>query len=93
MFAVSLYMIFMGGYYDKLVAGKLPAGADISTYNSAPAGSDLANALNEAKKAAGPEIINVTLTIPIVLIVAFIGLYFYMRGRKKPQLAQQTANA
>ncbi|MBS1916443.1 MAG: MFS transporter [Bacteroidetes bacterium] len=88
MFAVSLYMIFMGGYYDKLVASKLPAGADIGAYNSAPAGSELANALNDAKKAAGPEIINVTLTIPIILIVAFIGLYFYMRGRKKNQLAK-----
>ncbi|HVM87128.1 MAG TPA: MFS transporter [Puia sp.] len=86
MFAVSVYMIFMGGYYDKLVAGKLPAGADIGKYNSAPAGSDLANALNDAKKAAGPEIINVTLIIPIILIVAFTGLYFYMRGRKKPVL-------
>ena len=30
MFAVSIYMIFMGGYYDKLLAAKLPAGADTS---------------------------------------------------------------
>jgi len=91
MFAVSVYMIFMGGYYDKLLASKLTAGADISTYNAAPAGSDLANALNEAKKAAGPEIINATLTIPIILIVAFLGLFFYMRGRKKPVLINATA--
>ncbi len=81
MFAVSLYMIFMGGYYDKLIAGKLPAGADIGAYNAAPAGSDLANALAEAKKAAGPEIINATLTIPIILTIAFAGLFIYMRGR------------
>ncbi|HLK29125.1 MAG TPA: MFS transporter [Puia sp.] len=86
MLAVSFYMIFMGGYYDKLVIGKLPAGADIGQYNAAAAGSDLANALNEAKKAAGPEIINATLTIPLILIVVFAGLFFYMRGRKKPTL-------
>jgi MFS family permease len=91
MFAVSVYMIFMGGYYDKLLAGKLPAGADISTYNAAPVGSDLANALSEAKKAAGPEIINATLTIPIILIVAFLGLFFYMRGKKKPVLLKTAA--
>ena len=91
MFAVSVYMIFVGGHYDKLLAGKLPADADISRYNAAPAGSDLANALNEAKKAAGPEIINATLTIPIILIVAFLGLFFYMRGRKKPALMNATA--
>ena len=29
MFAVSIYMIFMGKHYDALVAGKLPAGADL----------------------------------------------------------------
>ncbi|MBS1947587.1 MAG: MFS transporter [Bacteroidetes bacterium] len=91
MFAVSVYMIFMGGYYDKLIAGKLPVGADISKYNSAPAGSDFANVLNEAKKAAGPEIINVTMIIPVVLIVVFAGLFFYMRGRKKPVLADVAA--
>ena len=81
MFAVSVYMIFMGGYYDRLVAEKL---AVVST--TIP---DAAAALNEAKKAAGPEIINVTLIIPIVLIVAFIALNFYMKGHKKKVL--QTA--
>ncbi len=86
MFAVSVYMIFMGKHYDELVAGKLPAGADFKLYNQAPAGSDLAKALDEAKKAAGPEIINFTMMIPIILIVAFAGLNIYMRGRKKPQL-------
>ncbi len=86
MFAVSLYMIVMGGHYDKLIAGKLPAGADIAQYNAAPAGSEMANTLNAAKAAAGPEIINVTMIIPIVLIVAFAGLFIYMRGRKKPVL-------
>jgi MFS family permease len=86
MFAVSIYMIFMGKHYDALVAGKLPAGADLQSYTQAPAGSDLANALFEAKKAAGPAIINFTLMIPLVLIVAFGGLNLYMRGRKKPEI-------
>jgi MFS family permease len=86
MFAVSVYMIFMGGYYDRLIAAKLPAGADIKVYNDAAAGTDFANVLNEAKKAAGPEIINFTLVIPIFLTVAFVALYFYMKGRKKEVL-------
>jgi MFS family permease len=64
MFAVSVYMIFMGGYYDKLLAAHME------------------NGLDEAKKAAGPEIINVTLVIPIVLIVAFAGLFLFMRSKK-----------
>jgi len=83
MFAVSIYMMFMGGHYDKLLGGKLPDGANVADYNSAPAGSEMANALNVAKKAAGPEILNATLVIPIILIVAFAGLVVYMRGRKK----------
>ncbi|MBY0480655.1 MAG: MFS transporter [Chitinophagaceae bacterium] len=86
MFAVSVYMIFMGGYYDRLIAGKLPLGAEIKQYNDAAPGTEFAKALDEAKKAAGPEIINATLIIPIVLIVAFTVLFFYMRGRTKPEL-------
>lgn len=70
MFAVSVYTIFMGGYYDKLVTAKLPAG-DTSEA-----------AMNAAKKLAGPEILNATLIIPVVLIVAFAILLFYMRGKK-----------
>lgn len=86
MFAVSLYMIFMGGYYDKLLVAKLPAGATVQAYSDPTATAEMANALNEAKKAAGPEIINATLIIPIVLAIVFAGLFFYMRSRKKPSL-------
>jgi MFS family permease len=89
MFAVSIYMIFMGGYYDRLLADKLPAGASIKEYSGTTATPEMASALNEAKKAAGPEIINATLIIPIILIIAFAILFFYMRSRKKMVL--QTA--
>jgi MFS family permease len=85
MFAVSVYMIFMGGYYDRLLAAQLPAGATVQGYSDASATPAMVNALNEAKAAAGPEIINATLIIPIVLIVAFTGLFFYMRSRKQAQ--------
>ncbi len=92
MFAVSVYMIFMSGYYDKLVGGKLPAGADLGAYNASSASPEMAAALIEAKKAAGPEIINVTLIIPIVLSVAFAGLFIYMRSRKhNPELSLSSA--
>jgi MFS family permease len=91
MFAVSVYMIFMGKHYDNLVAGKLPAGADLQLYTTAPAGTDLANTLYEAKKAAGPAIINFTMMIPLFLIIAFGGLNLYMRGRKKPEILVQAS--
>lgn len=81
MFAVSVYMFFMGGYYDRLVTAQLPAGANLATYNAAAGGTDMANALNSAKALAGPHIINTTLTIPLILIAAFAILFVYMRSR------------
>ncbi|NOT52667.1 MAG: MFS transporter [Chitinophagaceae bacterium] len=83
MFAVSLYMMFMGGVYDNKIVKHLPAGADLKLYNSGEASAEMKTALGEANKAAGPEIINTTLIIPIVLIVAFAGLFIYMRNKKK----------
>ncbi len=71
MLAVSVYTIFMGDYYDELVTAKLPAGDS----------SEIA--MNEAKKLAGPEVLNATLIIPIILIVAFAILLFYMKGKAK----------
>jgi MFS family permease len=73
MFAVSVYMIFMSDFYDTLVNAKIPDGT---------AAADLAAVTNEAKKLAGPEVINATLLIPLVLIVAFIGLNVYMKNKK-----------
>jgi MFS family permease len=82
MFAVSIYMMFMGGFYDTLITKKLPVGSNLSDYSNAGAGTGMAKIFSEAKTAAGPEIINVTLLIPIALTVAFIGLNIYMRKLK-----------
>jgi len=73
MFAVSVYMIFMSDFYDTLVKAKIPKGT---------ADAALAAVTNEAKKLAGPEVINATLMIPLILIVAFIGLNVYMKNKK-----------
>ena len=83
MFSVSIYMMLMGGFYDRIVGDKLPAGADLGEYAGAAPGSSQAIALASAQTAAGPEILNTTLVIPIVLIAAFAGLVIYMRGRKR----------
>ena len=92
MFAVSVYMMFMGGFYDRKLISKLPEGSSLKEYSEAAPGTEMADALSAAKTAAGPEIINATMTIPLILIVAFAGLYIYMRGRKKPELLK-AANA
>ncbi|MCU7552566.1 MFS transporter [Chitinophagaceae bacterium LB-8] len=82
MFAVSLYMMFMGSFYDQLIAKNLPAGADLKLYNSMEATLEMKTALAAANKAAGPEILNATLVIPLALIVAFTGLFFFMKNKK-----------
>ncbi len=84
MFAVSVYTVFMGGFYDRVVADKLPAGAEMAAYSSAAPGTEMATALDAAKRAAGPEVLNATMILPIILVVAFTGLVIYMRSRKRP---------
>jgi MFS family permease len=64
MFAVSIYTIFMGGFYDRIVT---KAGGN-TTF-------------------AGQRVLDATLIIPCVLIVAFAGLVIYMKGRSKKDAA------
>ena len=74
MFAVAVYTFFMGDYYDRLLGNHLPAGTAVN--QASP------EMLNEAKKLAGPEVLNVTLIIPVILVGAFTLLFFYMRNKK-----------
>ncbi|RLJ79682.1 MFS transporter [Pedobacter alluvionis] len=83
MFAVSIYTMFMGSFYDSLIVKHLPTGASFDAYLKAPENSAFAQALANAKNLAGPEILRATLIIPIILIVAFGGLVIYLRSRKK----------
>ncbi|SIO51458.1 MFS transporter [Chitinophaga niabensis] len=89
MFAVSIYTYFMGGFYDNIISKNLPAGGTLDTFRSAAAGTPEAAAFTQAQAVAGPEIINVTLIIPVILVVAFGALFFYMKGKNKQTL--QTA--
>jgi hypothetical protein len=91
MFGVSIYMMFMGGYYDRIMLSKLPAGATLDAYRSAKAGTDLSKAYDAARTAAGPEVLHSTMMIPLALIVAFGGLVLYMRGKNKSKPLQQVA--
>jgi MFS family permease len=76
MFAVSVWTVIMGKYYDNIVESKMAA---------VPAGTDPAQALEQAKSLAGPDVLHFTLMIPLGLIVAFTGLVFYMRSKKKTE--------
>lgn len=83
MFAVSIYMFFMGGYYDNLIAAVLPAGANVDAYRSAAVGTSEATAYANAQLVSGPQVIMATNIIPLILIFAFLFLYIYQRSKKK----------
>ncbi|MGJ1433647.1 MFS transporter [Sphingobacterium spiritivorum] len=89
MFAVSLYTIFMGNFYDGLIIRHLPEGADLQEYSTAVEGSVEATAFSTARNLAGPEVLQVTLILPVVLIFAFSGLVLYMRYLRKSQQASK----
>ena len=82
MFAVSIYTVFMGSSYENLISKHLPTGADVSAYFKADQGSSLANELEKAKSLAGPEVLQITAIIPVILIIAFSFLVVYMRFKK-----------
>lgn len=87
MFAVSVYTLFMGKFYDNIVLEKLPPGASLAEYIQEEQGSKMASILLDAKSAAGPEILQVTMIIPIILTIAFTGLVLYMRSQKQKELS------
>jgi hypothetical protein len=86
MFAVSLYTMFMGKHYDELLLSKLPTGSDLKTFMNTT-DATMQGQLNAAKIAAGPEVLNLTLWLPIILVITFGGLYFYMRNKPKGNLS------
>ncbi len=89
MFATSIFFPILGKVYDGNLVAHLPKGADLQTYQTAEVGTEMANQFAEAQLLAGPEILEMMVWIPVVLTVAFGGLYFYMRGRNSDSLAKQ----
>ncbi len=87
MLSVNFYLIYMGKVYDRMILGHLPLGANLLKYSTAKQGSLEALAYLQAKNGIGPQILMQTMLIPLVLIIAFVGLYFYMKGRVKPSLS------
>ncbi|MDQ0967849.1 MFS family permease [Flavobacterium sp. W4I14] len=93
MFAVSVYTMFMGGFYDRLILNHLPSGIDLDVYLNVPEGSEDWRRLAEAKNLAGPEILQTTLIIPLLLILAFSGLFLSIRSKKIRELQQSQIHA
>jgi len=86
MFAVTLYTLFMGGYYDSLLLQELPPSAAIDHYLTAAPGTEAFAQLEAARAVVGPKVLLKTLQIPLVLIIAFLGLNVFMTRKKVAHL-------
>lgn len=89
MFAVTLYTLFMGGYYDSLILQELPPAAVIESYLTAAPGTDAFIQLETAKAVVGPKVLLKTLQIPLVLIIAFTGLAIFMTRKNAVKITVQ----
>ncbi|MFC7522609.1 MFS transporter [Parapedobacter sp. GCM10030251] len=89
MFAVTLYTLFMGGYYDSLILQELPPAAVIGSYLTAAPGTEAFIQLETAKAVVGPKVLLKTLQIPLVLIIAFTGLAIFMTRKNAVKITVQ----
>ncbi|GAB3519280.1 MFS transporter [Emticicia fontis] len=71
MFSSSLFQPIIGGWIDKAHADKAAQGLTG----------------NELELAAGQATLSTMVLFPVILIVAFTGLYFYMKNRKSTNVA------
>lgn len=89
MFAVTLYTLFMGGYYDSLILQELPPSAGIEHYLIAAPGTEESIRLEAARTVVGPKVLLKTLQIPLALIIAFIGLNIFMARKNAVKITTQ----
>lgn len=82
----ALGLSLMGGAGMLCVAGALPVLGDIYDQKVAEATAAGASTL-----VGGAETLRTVIVLPIFLTVAFAGLVFYMRGKKKPVLEAKHA--
>lgn len=80
MVAVSMYTHIMGEYYDDIILKQLPKAANLIDFQNAESGSVFASRYQQAKRAAGPEILKATLFIPIALAGVF-GIWLVLARR------------
>jgi len=81
MFANFLFLPYVGASFDTEIITNLPQGADILTYKSAAAETSEAIAYGKASLIAGSEVLKKIGIIPILLSVAFAGLFIFMKKK------------
>lgn len=86
--ATAIAQPFLGWVYDQQLAEHLPAGESLEALQSAAAGTAANAQWLEVQLASGSGALQTMAVLPVVLIVAFGGLYAWQKGKKPERLDQ-----
>jgi hypothetical protein len=75
MFAVSIYMFFMGGYYGNLIAAVLTADADLDAYPFCCRRHNWIGGIFKSLTGSRPQVVMATNIVPLALVFTFLFLF------------------
>lgn len=86
--ATAIAQPFLGWVYDSQLAANLPDGASLDALQSAAAGTAANAQWLEVQAASGSGALQTMAVLPVVLIIAFGGLYAWQKGKTPERLNQ-----
>lgn len=86
--ATAIAQPFLGWVYDRQLAANLPDGASLDALQSAAAGTTANAQWLEVQAASGSGALQTMAVLPVVLIIAFGGLYAWQKGKTPERLNQ-----
>lgn len=89
--SVTFILPLIGDIYDSNVAKSLPAGADLEALRSAAVGTAEAGQWMAAQLEGGRLTLRSIVILPIILVVAFLALYYNRRGKQPERLERVAA--
>jgi fucose permease len=92
MLSASYIVPRVGGWFDKAIAVRLPAGQTAEMFKAAAPGSARAMQWAQIQASAGLESLGKLAVIPSVLAVVFVGLYLLWRNKPVSKLAAAVAH-
>lgn len=84
MFSVYLILPSMGKMYDQKLAAHVPGGMTLDQLKMAIPGSTQALIFKDINLMAGSETLFLVAVLPLFLVFAFTGIFFWVRSRQSP---------
>lgn len=86
--ATAIAQPFLGWVYDRQLAAHLPDGVSLDALQSAAAGTTANAQWLEVQAASGSGALQTMAVLPVILIIAFGGLYAWQKGKTPERLNQ-----